>query len=165
MITGDAKWFQVATALNTAVYNALTVKPSRSSVVPGAIVWDDCSCGLLATSWSMTYLSEVFPSEATTVNGNCEAPWEVTEFVTQLLRCTPSPDSRGAAPSPKVLSDSALVLATDGNIMERSTSVALCALKADDSIVDYLVGRRMSVGPEGGCVGSELRVLVGLPRG
>lgn len=169
MITGDNKWYQVAVLLNTAVYNELAATssplPDRSGVVPGLIAWDDCTCGMLATSWSMTYLTDSFPQEATTVAGNCDASEEVTEFVLQLIRCAPGPDSNGKAPAVKELTDAALLLATDGNIMERSLSVALCAMKDGRQIWSYMVGRRTPQGPEGMCVGNEIRVLVGLPRG
>ena len=35
--------------------------------------------------------------------------------------------------------------------------------KSEYDIVDYFLSAQESQGPEGGCVGSELRVLVGLP--
>lgn len=167
MISGDDKWHQVALALNTAIYNALPSgsRPCRSGVVPGAIAWDDCTCGILATSWAQTFLSEVIPQETVTVIGNCEAPWETSEFVMQLIRCAPLPDSSGNAPTVSALTAAARVMAVDGNIMERVASQTLCEMKDQYQIADYLVRRRTSVGPEGGCVGNELRILVGLPRG
>jgi len=169
VITGDDKWHQVALLLNQAVADALlsagSPTPERSGVVPGAIAWDDCTCGILATSWSMTFLTEVFPQEANTMEGNCVAPEEASEFVIQLIRCAPGADSNGKSPSVTDLTAAALLMATDGNIMERSASAALCALKDNGRIWSYIVNRRTSQGPSGLCVGNELRVMVGLPRG
>jgi hypothetical protein len=166
-ITGDDRWHQLAVLLNAAIYNALPAgaRPCRSGVVPGAIAWDDCTCGILATSWSMTFLTDVFPSESNTIQGNCDAPEEASEFVMQLIRCAPGPTDSGQPPTPATLQAAALLMATDGNIMERAVAALLCALKDDGTIWDYLVGRRTAQGPQGMCVGSELRVTIGLPRG
>lgn len=169
LITGNDRWNQVGVLLNQAVVSALTSAgfplPDRSGVVPGAIAWDDCTCGILATSWSMTYLTSSFPTEASTVEGNCDAPEEATEYVIQLIRCAPGPDSNGNAPTVKELADAALLMSTDGNIMGRAVSVLLCQMKEQGQIWDYMVSRRTAQGPEGMCVGNEQRVLVGLPRG
>jgi hypothetical protein len=169
VIHGDDKWHQIALLINQAMIDTLTSAgsplPDRAGVVPGAIAWDDCTCGILATSWSMTYLTESFPQEATTVAGNCTAPEETSEFVIQLIRCAPGASSNGSSPSVTDLTAAALLMATDGNIMERAASVLLCALKDNSRIWDYMISRRTAQGPSGLCVGNELRVLVGLPRG
>src|SRR3990172_10621502 len=61
MITGELKWYTVASTIEQAVYAELTTKPDRHSVVPGAIAWDECDCGLLAVSVARIFLSETFP--------------------------------------------------------------------------------------------------------
>lgn len=165
MISGDDKWNQVATLLNNAVYAALTNKPDRSGVVPGAIAWDDCQCGLLATAWAQNFLSDNFPEQVNQVTGNCGPAWDVSEFVIQIVRCAPSPDSAANAPSTLSLASAALLMDQDGNQMQRAVSVLLCQLKEDYSIVEYFINPRTPQGPDGACVGSELRVLVALPRG
>jgi len=165
LITGDDKWHQVALAANAAVYAALTSKPGRYGVVPGAIVWDDCSCGLLATSWVQSWLSTVFPAEDTNPQGNCDVPWEVSEFAVQIVRCAPTSDDQGRPPSTDTLAKAALLMAVDGNQLETSVSKLLCQMLEDGKIIDFMVNRRTTQGPEGGCVGSELRFMVGLGRG
>ena len=89
MITGPLKWYTVATRLRDAVYAELTTKPDRSGVVPGAIAWDECDCGILAVSRAQIYLSEAFPNPVAQPFGNCDAPYEVGEFVIQVIRCVP----------------------------------------------------------------------------
>jgi hypothetical protein len=165
LISGDDKWDQLARLLNDAVRDAVDPTPCRSGVVPGAIAWDDCTCGLLATSWSMTYLSDNFPEQASSVPGNCETAWDVAEIVIQLLRCAPTVDSQGRSPSLESLAAAATLMAVDGNRMERAVSGLLCGLKDQNRIIDSLISPRTSQGPEGGCVGSEQRVLIALPRG
>lgn len=167
MITGDDRWFQVCTRVNSAVFAELSVKPCRSGIVPGLVAWDDCSCGLLATTWAIIMASEVFPQEKIDVTGNCDAPWEVMEIAVQVIRCAPSPpvtNSKQLAPSVKALSDTARQMDIDATQMTRAVSVLLCRMKEENEIVDFVVNRDSALGPEGGCVGSELRMLVALPR-
>jgi hypothetical protein len=167
VITGDDRWFQVCTRINTAVYTELTLKPCRYGVVPGLVAWDDCSCGILATTWAITMASEVFPQEKVDITGNCDAPWEVMEIAVQVIRCAPSPpvnNSKQLAPTVAALSAAARQMDIDGTQMIRAVSVLLCGMKDDYDIVDFMVNRLSALGPEGGCVGSELRALVALPR-
>jgi len=165
MITGDLKWYAVEKILLDAVYNGLTTKPDRWGIVPGAIPWDACDCGMLAVSWAQTWLSDTFPDEQTAVVGNCDAVWEVSEIVIQLIRCAPGPDSQGKPPTSKAQDTAAQLVAVDGNQLERLVSWALCQMKEDGQVSDAIMGRRTSQGPEGNCVGSELRVSVALGRG
>jgi hypothetical protein len=164
MIQGDDRWWQVASRVVTAVYAGLAVAPERYGVVPGAVAWDDCDCGLLAVSWTLSYPSDVFPAEQAGVNGNCDSAWEVSEFLIQIIRCAPGPGPNANAPTVKALSDAARLQDTDGNQVVRSLSALLCTMKDAYDIDDFLVTRRTPLGPEGGCVGSEQRFLVALPR-
>jgi hypothetical protein len=168
VITGDDRWFQVCTRISDAVFAELDgTKPCRAGVVPGLVAWDDCSCGLLAVTWSITMASETFPQEKVDITGNCDAPWEVMEAVVQLIRCAPSPpgnNSKQLAPSVRALSDAALRMDKDESQTVRACSVLLCGMKDVNEISDFMVGRCASLGPEGGCVGIELRMYVALPR-
>jgi hypothetical protein len=167
VITGDDRWFQVGTLLCTAVMAELDSKPCRFGVVPGLVAWDDCSCGILAVTWSILMASEVFPQEKIDVTGNCDAPWEVMEGVVQLIRCAPSipgNSSRQLAPTVQSLSDAAQRLDKDASQVTRAVSRLLCTMKDNGDIADHMVGRTTSLGPEGGCVGIESRMYVALPR-
>lgn len=164
MITGDDRWYQVCKLSNSAVYAELDDKPVRSSVVPGLVAWDDCSCGLLATTWAIVMASDDFPQEKVSVTGNCEAAWEVMEMVTQLIRCAPSPSSTNLSPSTIALETAALRMDKDVSQVNRALMVLLCTMKDNGDIIDFMVNRTSSLGPEGGCVGIETRALVALPR-
>lgn len=165
MITGDDRWWQVAGRVVTAVNTELTVKPQRAGVVPGAVAWDACDCGLLAVSWALSYPSDSFPTEQSNVVGNCDSVWEVAEFLVQVIRCAPNPtDTVAGFPTVQALSDSARLLDTDGNQTARAVAVLLCTMKENAEIADSMVTRRTPQGPEGGCVGIEQRFLVALPR-
>lgn len=165
MYLGELKWYSVTNALVTAVYAALTSKPDRSGVVPGVIPWDACDCGMLAGSVNMTYLSETFPEQQTGVVGNCTAPWEVSEIVFQIIRCAPVSKVNGQPPTVKDQDTCAQLVRRDAFQTLQAVSLKLCSMKDDNDIIDAVITSQLVRGPEGGCVGTELRILVGLPRG
>lgn len=165
MITGELKWYTVASTLEQAVYDELTTKPDRHSVVPGAIAWDECDCGLLAVSVARIFLTETFPDELSRRIGNaCDAPYEVGEFVMQIVRCAPNPDDLGNAPTTAELDASAQEVLRDAYEMLHAVSVKLCQMNAAREISDFMVRPLTAQGPSGGCVGNELRAYVALPR-
>lgn len=166
MISGELKWYLVAAALRDAVYAELTTKPDRAGVVPAAIAWDECDCGILAVSVARVYLSDVFPDELTTraAASGCDPAWEVAEIVIQIIRCAPSPEGDRFAPTVAALDASAQEVARDAYETLLSASVKLCQMRDARDIVDFLISPQVAQGPSGGCVGTELRVLVALPR-
>jgi len=164
MISGELKWYTVAERLRAAIHADLTVKPDRSGVIPGAIAWDACDCGMLAVSVAQVYPSEDFPDPQTVKVGPCDAPWEVGELVVQIVRCAPNAEGQDLSPTVAALDASAREVARDAYETLRAVSVALCQMDADREISDFLVRPQTAQGPEGGCVGSELRALVALGR-
>lgn len=164
LITGPLKWYTVAETVRLAIMAELTTLPDRSSVVPGAIAWDECDCGLLAISLARIHLSDQFPTQLTTRVGACDAAWEVGEYVVQLIRCAPNPDGDDLAPTTAALDASAQEILRDAYELLLSVSEKLCEMKRDRDIVDFFLAPLTSQGPSGGCVGNELRFLVGLTR-
>jgi hypothetical protein len=165
MITGPLKWYMVAEALRAAVHAELTTTPDRSGVVPGAIAWDECDCGLLAVSVARIFLTETFPDELSRRIGNaCDAPWEVAEIVIQVVRCAPNPDDPMTAPTTAELDTSAREVLTDAYEMLLAASVTLCQMNQAREISDFMLRPLTAQGPTGGCVGNELRAYVSLPR-
>lgn len=165
MITGPLKWYTVASALEQAVYAELTTKPDRHSVVPGAIAWDECDCGLLAVSVGPIYLTETFPDPLSRRVGNaCDAPWEAAEIIIQVVRCAPNPDEPLTAPTTAELDASAQEVLRDAYEMMLAVSVKLCQMNRDRDIADFILRGITPQGPAGGCVGNELRAVVSLSR-
>lgn len=169
MLSGPLKWFTLAETLRVAADAAMSATPSgppgRSCVVPGAVAWDECDCGLLAVTVNRVYPSEDFPVQQTAVvSGQCTAAWQAGEIVLQALRCAPQPIGQDLAPSCAALNDSAAEVARDAHDVYSAVELALCQLKDAGQIAEYLMIGQTSLGPNGACVGSELRVLVALPR-
>lgn len=171
LITGPLRWYTVAEALRTAADAALAVTPAgppdRSCVVPGAIAWDECDCGLLAVSAARTYYSDAFPVEQTEKigAGACRPAWDVAEVVIQIIRCAPSPQGQDLFVTCAALDTSAREVIEDAYTLKAAVSLKLCQMEEAGEIIDYLSQPQVFQGPQGGCVGSELRVLVALPAG
>lgn len=164
VITGELKWYTVASRLEQAAYEALTDTPDRHGVVPGTIAWDACDCGMLAVSIAQVYPSETFPAPQATPVGACQAPWEVAELVVQVIRCAPNAEGQSLYPSTTALDASAQQVARDAYETLLAVSLELCGMNEVRDIADYLIRPQVTQGPQGGCVGTELRALVSLPR-
>jgi hypothetical protein len=164
VITGELKWYTVAATLEGAVHEALTDKPDRHGVVPGAIAWDACDCGMLAVSIAQVYPSETFPAPQAAKVGACDAPYEVGEVVVQVIRCAPNAEGQSLYPTTAALDASARQVARDAYEALRAVSIRLCEMNDARDISDFLVRPQVTQGPQGGCVGSELRALVSLMR-
>lgn len=164
MITGDDRWFQVATALLNAVRAALTVPLVRGGVVAGAIAWDGGDCGALYVSWTHQFYSDDFPHALVQPLGNCAPALEVAEFTLQVVRCSPSADTSRNPVGFDVLSTAAQQLAVDAQQMMSAVLAQLCAMQLNQQIEDYMMGSVMPVGPEGGLVAVEVNAAVALIR-
>ena len=167
MILGPDKWYTVAEMIRQYIHNYLTIKPARSGVVPGAIAWDECDCGLLAVTYDQIYPSEVFPDLLVNPSGNCDASIEAAELVIQLIRCAPGVDDGNGpfAPSVEALDASAREIYRDAYEVITSSREILCQMQEDNDIYAFLLRPLTTQGPSGECVGVELRVFVGLLRG
>lgn len=127
-----------------------------SYVAAGLIAWDSC-CGLLVVGPERVYRSAAFPVEGTT-DYVCETSTIVVSIVVLLLRCVPTIDDRGKAPSPaalsaahgKVLNDAAVIWNTVTGELPEGWQRA----NVDQGFV----------GAQGGCIGVETRLSVGLAQ-
>lgn len=164
LITGELKWYTVAETVRLAIMDDLAANlPQRSGVVPGAIAWDACDCGLLALSVARIYLSDAFPQPLVTRNA-CDAAWEVAEVIVQLIRCVPGATDTTLAPTVAELDASAQEILADAYLLLKAVSTKLCEMKADREIIDFFLNPLTAQGPTGQCGGNELRFLVALPR-
>lgn len=141
--------------------------PPRVAIVPGAIAWDDCSeqCGQLALSLNRFFLADQFPIELTTTSGAQTGAILVADVSIQIIRCAPGVQGGSSlAPAIGALEASAKTVLDDAYAILCSTMTELQDLLDQQQIFDYLVRQQLVMGPEGGCVGSELLVAIGLTR-
>jgi hypothetical protein len=154
-------------AVEAALATTIGGPMNRACLVPATIAWDDCDCGALYVSVAKWFLSETFPQSqgADQRNTPCELPWLVGEIVIQVMRCAPQPKGRTAiAPTCVELDAAAKIYAVDAYVTMTTTLATLCGLKEDDLIIDFSISDQTGSGPEGACVGSELRISVAVPR-
>lgn len=163
-LTGTDRWYVLGGALVTAVTAGLTVQVARAGQVPGEIAWDSCTCaGTLAVTVPRIFRSESFPEETEAPVGvSCQAPYEVAEYTVSIIRCSPVPTGQEQAPTVAELDNTAGLLLQDMTETMAALHFYLCGLKRDDEITDFMVTPAESAGPEGACVGFNLRVRIAL---
>jgi hypothetical protein len=145
--------------------NTLGGVPSRSCVVPGAIAWDECECGQLSVSIIQAWPSVTFPGDpgsGSQNQGPCAVPYLMAQLTVQVARCAPNPDSSGSVAC-SALERGARVVAEDGMAIREAAFCALQFLKDRDD--DFIVRGQVVMGPEGGCMGVEQSVVVGIMVG
>lgn len=167
MLSGPTAFYTVAEALVTAVNTRLAAttagSPERACVVPGQIAWDGCDCGLLAATVERIYQSDAPPGAAEIVPP-CPPGMLGADILLQVVRCAPNPDDRGNPPSCAALDTAAQTVLTDAYELGRGVSCALADMADDDDIDSYLVRPATFLGPQGGCVGAEIRASVLIDR-
>lgn len=142
--------------------------PSRTCVAPGVAVSIENCCagdtgGQLNINVARMYPSRDFPTPVIGIR-NCDAPYTVVEYLITLARCVPVGNMQ-RPPTCVKLDESAQSLMDD---LEDIFTGVSCCLKTSPYLED-LAGRRFpwiigdveSIGPEGGCAGAVVSVLVG----
>lgn len=120
----------------------------------GLIAWDDC-CGQLVVSPERIYRTQVFPQEDTT-DERCSGGTVAVDLLASLVRCVPSPDDRGRAPSATALAAAHKLILDDA---------AVCWQAMAGSLPDEWERAAISqtfAGNEGGCVAIENRITIGI---
>lgn len=132
--------------------------PARATVVAGEAAWDDCCEGQLTVSVPTIFPSTTFP-DPDTRNAVCGPPFTAFDVDVEIVRCAPTVNSSGRAPSVADLNASALIWHLDARAVWTGV---LCCLHAHRLEWNSVVRQQIALGPEGGCVGSRLTVTVGL---
>ena len=127
----------------------------RAYVAAGAIAWDDC-CGMLVVAPESVYRSVTFPTENTDEE-NCYAGDIAMNLLILLVRCVPVVDDRGRAPSGEALDGAYRNLMDDAAVIWN----AVTCVDLPESWMRSGV-RQSFVGANGGCIGIETRLTVGL---
>lgn len=164
--TGSLKWYTLSKAVLDYANTHSTSVFSRVSVVPGLIAWDGCDCGALYIMVNQVYFSETFPDQRATadLSAACGAPYEVAEFVMQVMECAPTPQGNATETTVAAEDAAARLVRRDAYEVRRAVNTFLCQSLDAFDIVDYIVDTQIAQGPSGGCVGTELRFRVGLDR-
>lgn len=153
--------------------------PCRSCVVPGVAAADGCdaSCGTLPPGEHPGQLSvnvvrlyssdrTSFPREVLAVQDGKQCgppPVTAVELAITVYRCAPLPSDQGCPPTCEELTASATQLHAD---MLAVQAAVLCCYSGTDTTRRngrrFVLGQSRTLGPQGGCVGMEQRVVVAL---
>lgn len=155
--------------------------PCRVGVVPGSPAADGCDGGCgpvgpdeypgqLTVSVLRLFTSSVtdFPREVQPVRdrAGCTPHQIAAELVVTLWRCAPMPTDDGCPPPMSELELAAFQYHLDMMAVQRGI---VCCFAATDTTTrrgrKFAVGPSTTIGPQGGCVGFQTRVLVALGNG
>jgi hypothetical protein len=166
-ITGPAGFHQVAQLLLDGITAHLTPTPGRVCVVPGAIAWDSCDCdGMAAATIARQFLTSSFPAEASALIGSpCDAADLAADIIVQIVRCAPGPDDDGNPPTCAQLDTAAVQVAGDLWTSRLAAYCTLRELRRARQLEAFRLTGQTVLGPEGGCVASQLGVTVALVGG
>lgn len=131
-------------------------EPFEQYVAAGAIAWDDC-CGLLVAAPERVYRAGIFPEEGT-VDINCETGDLVVDVLVLLLRCVPVIDDQGNPPTVAELDAAYQLILRDAAVVWNAVVGEL-----PEGWVRAGVNQAF-LGAEGGCIGIETRVTIGLAQ-
>lgn len=150
--------------------------PTRACVVPGRPAWDSCGqedCGDEVGGQLTVHLVGLRPAPTTgdatrvamAAAGCGPPPRTVAELVVTLLRCAPVPDDTGCPPDCEEMDAAARVVHADAVTVWSALTCCLPEIthsRRGTPRWELPAGPQI-VGPQGGCVGVEQRVLVTMP--
>ena len=129
---------------------------NKAYVAAGQIAWDDC-CGMLVVAPERVYQSEIFP-QPNTSQTYCFGGYLAVDYVVLLVRCTPTVDDRGRAPSEAELQAAYDSLLGDSAVIFNSLTTEM------PSEWIRTVPVQTFTGAQGGCIGVETRMTVGIEQ-
>lgn len=122
------------------------------------VAWDHCcDGGQLYIAWERSAPYGTFPSLPDQTQTPCQ-PEIVLSFVIGIIRCAPTMDDNGNAPSCERKDEAARLSLIDAWVIVNAISCCLAADSEDCGSL-YLLGEQRPVG-DGGCQGSEIRFQV-----
>lgn len=127
---------------------------NRAHVGAGAVAWDDC-CGLLVVAPERIYRSRAFPVEYTGME-ECSAGFITINLVVLLVRCVPMLDAGGQAPPVPEMDAAYRDFLEDAALVWNIVSGPL------GDTWDRAGVAQVFSGDDGGCVGVETRVTIGI---
>lgn len=166
MSTPDLALYDLAAQLLVACRSELALttagEPKECLVALVDHPWDSCCDGLLYVRVSNIVPTDTFPSPA--ADRPCSPYRLAAQFEVVHARCSPSPRStaRGITPpSVKEMEAAAASFHEDTLAVMNAVVGVVRGWMADGR--DVIVGNWSPIGPEGGCVGGTMNMLVEVP--
>lgn len=159
----------LAYAVSDALASTSAGRPGRVALLPGTEVsWDGCDCGSLSVRVLRRYRTRRFPVDfSDQVIGNCNELGIVVECAMLLLRCSPVVgESDIDPPTVAALTRAMQDEQEDAFIVWDTTQCYLNTLANPAPghlrlIDNFIINDQVSIGPMGGCSGTELHFKIG----
>lgn len=149
--------------------------PDRVCLTTGEVAWDDCECGQLAVSWMGNFDTEVFPApwDGTSNAGSrkCGPALFAYQFNISMLRCAPVGGENGAPPPCDAINAATRITAEDAWAVRTGLMCCMCTGTTRDPVTSvklferFWAGPQLPAGPDGGCQGSQIDVIIGVKNG
>lgn len=139
--------------------------PEKSYVVIGTPAHDDCCAdgGQLTITLTRQYASTQFPSEDIT-QVQCGPAFTALDLDVEIVRCHPSIDELGRAPTIEEMENAAQTAYVDMLTVWNAVACCLIVMREQQNW-SSVMRRQVPISPEGGCAGSRLSITIGLTRG
>jgi hypothetical protein len=135
----------------------------RVCIVPGEVAWDDCceEGGQLTVTVTRVYPSRTFPNDDDFI-APCGAPYMAVNLSITVMRCAPTQDENGVSPSCEALDEAAKTHHADMRAVWKAVQCYLYLIRQQPYDYEVLMGEQTPEGPLGGCVGSTMKMTVGI---
>lgn len=136
-------------------------EPGRSSLVPGgAVAWDNCceGGGQLWVRLVEMYPTGPFPGRDTSTR--CQPVMWGVRVAVGVLRCTPTVDDNGNAPTEAALTGDALGMTLDAAALR--DAILCCFVNTSRNVQTWALENWLPQGPQGGCAGGEWTIVLGV---
>lgn len=137
-------------------------------VLPGTdIPWDDCGCGMLAVAVNRVYRTRNFPQDAQDVYTKCDDFAVAFDLKMVVLRCVPLGDTQQPSavyvpPGPAQTLVALQTQESDRAVVFNTVTCSLSELEEVRLVGSYIVNDSVTLGPQGGCAGSQLNFKLAL---
>lgn len=132
---------------------------ARTAVVPGGTsAWDDCCAGQLSVWVEGVFPTVTFPAAVSRPNECFIPPSMAVVMIAEVVRCAPTLDTNGAAPTTVELEAASAVQLADSMALYRGALCYVSGIVGDGD--GALVGPMTFPGPAGGCMAAQIRVTV-----
>lgn len=164
MIIVPLSYYSIVTGIGQCAVTEISATPAGAPGrvclhVPGEIAWDECDCGSFTQSAGVLIPSDNSRDQIPVIgdaNNGCGPRYLGIEVTALVLRCAPSPLGDNLAPTCTALDTASRQWHYDAFAMRHGIICCLQTLLTAGSIESFTVVSHVPVGPQGGCVGSQL---------
>jgi hypothetical protein len=143
--------------VNAALATTTLGRTDRAIVAPGVdIAWDNCQCGQLAAFHKRTYRSRNFPQDATDQFTKCDNFTVVFDLSMTLVRCVAIMSDNGVPPKPAQVLADLQNQEEDAYVLWTTLDCSLRELQAVNLVSSYIINQETTLGPQGGCAGTQV---------